>query len=177
MTNELLEILPNHERANGNKPFYEKELAEQKSTKMMRGDDGTSAVDEEVVQMEVDKAKASAALPYVHPSPTIYTETERHLYEKLCRGEVKPSPIQLAPLRCRYVWNNNPFLRIAPLKLEEANLVPYIVIYREVISDQEIETIQNMAKPRVSGCLRVNSGVIVVVIVNSELYCSPFEFC
>lgn len=150
MTNELLEILPNHERAKGNKGYYEKELAVIKSTKTLRGDDGTPYVDEEIVQVEVEKAKAQDPDQFV-PDPKIYTNNERHMYEKLCRGELKPSPIQLAPLRCRYVTNNIPFLKLAPFKMEEAFLAPYIVIYHDVLSDDEITTIQGMAKPRVSG--------------------------
>lgn len=148
MTNELLEILPNHERANSNKGYYEKELADLKSTKKLRGDDGTGNVDAEAVQVESSKAHAAEV---VWPDPKVYTDTERQLYEKLCRGEVKPAPIQMAPLRCRYVSLNNPFLKLAPLRLEEANLSPYIVIYHNVISDEEIATVQNMSKPRVSG--------------------------
>lgn len=137
MTNELLEILPNHERAKGNKGYYEKELAEIKSTRNKRGDDGSEDVDQD---LPVDFV----------PDPKVYTNAERGLYERLCRGEVHPHPLQLAPLRCRYVSNSNPFLKLAPLKLEEASLTPYIVIYHDVMSDDEILTIQNMAKPRVS---------------------------
>lgn len=147
MTNELLEILPNHERARGNKGYYEKELEEMKATKKLRGDVGTEDVDEEIVQVDVVRAKGDAPEETV-TDHKIYTETERQLYEKLCRGEVKPAPIQLAPLRCRYVTNNVPFLKLAPLKLEEAHLAPYIVIYHDVLSDDEISTIQNMSKPR-----------------------------
>lgn len=148
MTNELLEIMPNHERAKGNKGYYEKELAEIKSTKTLRGDIGTMDVDEETIQVEASKAHAETVFK---PDPKVYTDTERQLYEKLCRGEVKPSPIQLAPLRCRYVSLNNYYLKLGPLKMEEASLTPYIVVYHDVITDDEITTIQEMAKPRVSG--------------------------
>lgn len=55
----------------------------------------------------------------------------------------------MAPLRCRYVTNKSAFLKIAPLKLEEANLKPYIVVYHDIIYDTEMEVIKNMAKPRV----------------------------
>lgn len=47
MTNELLELAPNHERAAGNKRYYEKELAKEKTTnedKRLRGDDGSTDV-------------------------------------------------------------------------------------------------------------------------------------
>lgn len=41
MTNELLKLLPHHERANGNKRFYEKEIANQLQLRKMKGDDGS----------------------------------------------------------------------------------------------------------------------------------------
>lgn len=50
MTNQLLELLPNHERANGNKVFYEKHLKEEESTKAdkkLKGDDGSDELEEE----------------------------------------------------------------------------------------------------------------------------------
>ena len=75
--------------------------------------------------------------------------SERRLYELLCRGDIKPSPAQLAPLRCRYINNNSAFLKIAPLKIEEANLNPYIVVFHDIMYDSEIELIKKLAKPRV----------------------------
>jgi hypothetical protein len=76
--------------------------------------------------------------------------TERERYEMLCRGEI-PMPLSLQKdLRCRYVDRGIPFLKIAPFKEEEAYLDPRIVIYHDVIYDEEIETIKRMAQPRVS---------------------------
>lgn len=80
--------------------------------------------------------------------PGVFDMTERKAYEMLCRGELKLSPADLRPLRCRYVTNNVPFLRLAPLKLEEAYLDPYIVIYHDAMYDSEIEVIKRMARPR-----------------------------
>lgn len=141
MTNELLELLPNHDRASGNKAFYEKELAreaEQKADKMLRGDDGSPDLD--VTQHIIDD----------RPYTGMHNVQERRTYELLCRGQLEPLPEVLAKLKCRYVTNKSPFLKIAPLKLEEASLTPYIVVYRDVIYDGEIELIKQMAKPRVS---------------------------
>lgn len=141
LTNELLELLPNHERANGNKVFYEKELAKEielKSDKMLRGDNGSPDLDA-TQQNENNRAYTG-----------VYTNYERRTYEQLCRGQLQPEPKLLAQLKCRYVKNGSPFLKIAPLKLEEASLKPYIVVYHEVLYDKEIELIKQMAKPRVS---------------------------
>ncbi|KAH8313089.1 hypothetical protein KR067_000296 [Drosophila pandora] len=135
MTNELLKLLPHHERANGNKRFYEKEIANQQQLRKMKGDDGSD---------EMPKSD----LPVAKSDPTVFDMTERKAYEMLCRGELKPSPADLRPLRCRYVTNNVPFLRLGPLKLEEAHQEPYIVIYHDAMYDSEIELIKRMARPR-----------------------------
>lgn len=66
----------------------------------------------------------------------------------LCRGDLKQTPAQQRKLICKYVTNNVPFLKIAPLKLEEANSSPYIVIYHEVLYDKEIEVVKDLARPR-----------------------------
>jgi prolyl 4-hydroxylase len=44
MTNELLEMNPKHERALGNKFYYEKELRLLSSKAKLRGDDGSDEV-------------------------------------------------------------------------------------------------------------------------------------
>lgn len=52
MTNQLLEILPDHERAHGNKIFYEKHLKEEENTKAdkkLKGDDGSDELEEDNV--------------------------------------------------------------------------------------------------------------------------------
>lgn len=51
MTDELLSLAPNHERALGNKRYYEKELAKQfmKQDRKLRGDDGSQDIEEDLV--------------------------------------------------------------------------------------------------------------------------------
>ncbi|KAH8381795.1 hypothetical protein KR009_000228 [Drosophila setifemur] len=135
MTNELLQLLPHHERANGNKRFYEKEIASRVQLKKMKGDDGS----DEMPKSDLPVAKSDAS---------VYDMSERRSYNMLCRGELKPSPRDLRPLRCRYVTNNVPFLRLGPLKLEEAHKEPYIVIYHDAMYDSEMDLIKRMARPR-----------------------------
>ena len=52
-------------------------------------------------------------------------------------------------LRCRYVTNNNPFLLLAPVKEEEVFLKPRLVVYHDVISEEEMETVKRLSKPKV----------------------------
>lgn len=69
----------------------------------------------------------------------------------MCRGEVT-TPIEITSrLICYYENNNkNPFLLIAPFKVEEAYKQPRILIFHDVIADSEIATIKKLAQPRVS---------------------------
>lgn len=71
---------------------------------------------------------------------------EKNRFELLCR---KGSQLTAKPLRCRYATNNSPFLKIGPIKVEEHSLNPYIVVYHDLIYDEEIEFIKQEAKPKV----------------------------
>lgn len=53
-------------------------------------------------------------------------------------------------LTCRYMTENDPFLTIAPIKVEMMYLDPAVVLFHDVLSDAEIETIKDMSRPRVS---------------------------
>lgn len=139
MTNELLQLAPNHERATGNKVYYERELARESvdsSDRKLRGDDGSP---------ELEKSAAEATNAF---GRNLRDTPERKLYESLCRNEIPPDPKLQAKLHCRYVTNKSLFLKIAPLKLEEAYWQPYIVIYHDVMYDSEIELMKQLAKPR-----------------------------
>lgn len=77
------------------------------------------------------------------------TLTERTKYEMLCRKEIELPVSISSKLKCRYVNKGKPYLLIAPLKEEEALLDPRIVLYRQIMSDAEIDVIKSLAKPRV----------------------------
>jgi len=127
LTIELLSILPNHERALGNLAYYEAALK-----------NGTTEID----KSEQPTAKAAS---------TSLDPEERERYHMLCRNENLMSIQISSKLRCRYTDNNrNPVLIIAPLKEEEAFFSPRIILYRDVLYDNEIEVIKRMAQPRVS---------------------------
>ncbi|XP_034938307.1 prolyl 4-hydroxylase subunit alpha-1 [Chelonus insularis] len=136
MTNELLELVPSHQRALGNRAYYQEEI-QKNLDKKSRGEDGKSDVPL-TSQFTVVEKKVK----------TIEEMTERERYEMLCRGEVPLSPRIQKNLKCRYVDRGIPFLKIAPFKEEEAYLDPRIVIYHDVIYDEEIDTIKKLAQPR-----------------------------
>lgn len=83
-------------------------------------------------------------------------------------------------LRCRYNFTTSPFLRLAPLKMEEISRDPYIVMYHSVISDREIEDMKRLTvdmKNGLSGPLRRNQTNDVEIIARSKalLEASPFR--
>lgn len=134
LTNKLLEILPQHPRALGNKVYYEDELQRSIGPKR-KGDDGN--------ETEEDEEKEEQ--PSLNPSVDLYG---REFYEKLCRGEVELSSEKVSKLKCYYFHTNHHFLKIAPFKVEEAHHKPDIFIFYDVLSDSEIGTIRRMAQPR-----------------------------
>jgi hypothetical protein len=74
---------------------------------------------------------------------------ERDVYEMHCRLEHVMPPSVASKLKCRYTDKGNAFLRLAPVKEEEAYLKPLILIYHDIIYNSEIETIKKLAMPRV----------------------------
>ncbi|KAL1400210.1 hypothetical protein pipiens_007630 [Culex pipiens pipiens] len=72
------------------------------------------------------------------------------LYEPLCRGEVHRFADELSKLRCRLDTTTTPFLRLAPLKVEEVSLEPPIYLYHKVISDEEIDKLIELGKARLN---------------------------
>ncbi|XP_033209883.1 prolyl 4-hydroxylase subunit alpha-1-like isoform X4 [Belonocnema kinseyi] len=79
-------------------------------------------------------------------------------YMGLCNGEILlPAHIK-KQLKCRYVDRGIPFLKIAPFKEEEVFLEPRIILYHDVIYEEEIEFLKKFAKPRLRGAIVANYG-------------------
>ncbi|XP_046405340.1 prolyl 4-hydroxylase subunit alpha-1 [Ischnura elegans] len=147
MTNELLEIIPTHQRALGNKVYYEAEI-ESKSGRHRKGEDGSADPLDEVYTVAEKKVVPVQRDSPVKPKETDSYGQERELYEMLCRNEISLPPADQAKLTCRYVDKGVPFLKLARVKEEEAYLKPRIVIYHDVIYDSEMETIKKLAQPK-----------------------------
>ncbi|XP_044515018.1 prolyl 4-hydroxylase subunit alpha-1 isoform X1 [Gracilinanus agilis] len=138
LTKKLLELDPEHQRANGNLKYFEYIMAKEKDTNKST----TKTADEQPEQESAPKRKGRAKdyLP------------ERRKYEMLCRGEgLKMTPRRQKKLFCRYHdGNRNPKFILAPAKQEDEWDKPRIVRFHEIISDAEIEIVKDLAKPRLS---------------------------
>ncbi|XP_026732726.1 prolyl 4-hydroxylase subunit alpha-1-like [Trichoplusia ni] len=133
-TNKLLAVDPKHVRAKGNVPHYKKSIEEEEARlrKERRGETGSDEPKEKPVEVTETDSYAK----------------ERSAYEALCRGEMDIPVAVSKRLTCRYLTENHPFLRLAPIKMEMMYLSPDVVVFHDVLSDGEIEQIKRMAQPR-----------------------------
>ncbi|XP_036080456.1 prolyl 4-hydroxylase subunit alpha-2 isoform X6 [Rousettus aegyptiacus] len=134
LTRRLLSLDPSHERAGGNLRYFER-LLEEEREKMVSN------------QTEAELTTQEG----IYERPTDYLP-ERDIYESLCRGEgVKLTPRRQKRLFCRYHHGNRtPQLLIAPFKEEDEWDSPHIVRYYDVMSDEEINRIKEIAKPKLA---------------------------
>lgn len=87
--------------------------------------------------------------PLLHTDMRHTSQYQVKVYEALFRGDAQQSAEELSDLHCKYVTNKSPFLKIAPLKLEEVSIDPFIVVYHDAMYDAEIELIKKYAEPKV----------------------------
>ncbi|XP_054719638.1 prolyl 4-hydroxylase subunit alpha-1-like [Uloborus diversus] len=132
LTIDLLELVPDHPRALGNKVYYEDAI--RNAAHMKRGDDGDTPLDGDS--------------NYSESSTTESDVSEREQYEKLCRSEIITNFAESKDLKCEYFTNGNPYYILHPVKKEEVFKAPKIMLFHDVISDKEIETIKQLAQPR-----------------------------
>ncbi|MEE6479387.1 hypothetical protein FKM82_012236 [Ascaphus truei] len=136
LTRRLIALDSRHERAGSNLRYFEKmlekEMAEQDLNK-------TSVTESPTTQSGI----------YARPLDYL---PERDTYEALCRGEgEKMTPRRQKRLFCRYHdGNKSPYLLLGPVKEEDEWDSPRIVRYINVLSDEEIDKIKELAKPKLA---------------------------
>lgn len=69
------------------------------------------------------------------------------LYAGVCSGNIVLSTEEVAKLHCRYI-SNSYFSILAKYKVEEASLQPYIVLFIDVVTDNEIEELKRISKSK-----------------------------
>ncbi|XP_056325429.1 prolyl 4-hydroxylase subunit alpha-1a isoform X3 [Danio aesculapii] len=131
-TKRLLTVDPEHQRALGNLKYFDYQLAKQKKAEKEQ-----STKEESKKEQETSDGKKEY-LP------------EKRKYEKLCRGEgLRMTPRRQRHLFCRYFnGNRHPFYTIGPVKQEDEWDRPRIIRYHEIITEQEIEKVKELSKPR-----------------------------
>ncbi|KAH8252052.1 hypothetical protein KR038_011569 [Drosophila bunnanda] len=89
-------------------------------------------------------------------------------FEKGCRGQFRPR----TRLTCSYNFTTTPFLRLAPLKMEEISRNPYIVMYHDVLYDSEIEALKGQSDGFRNGFADTKNGSMIRDIVARHVWWS-----
>ncbi|XP_013181599.1 PREDICTED: prolyl 4-hydroxylase subunit alpha-2-like [Papilio xuthus] len=77
-----------------------------------------------------------------------YFIKEQFVYEALCRGEIDLPTEVTKRLKCSYLTDTHPFLKLAPIKTEQLYIEPDVFVFYNVISDEEIEQLKILSKER-----------------------------
>lgn len=85
----------------------------------------------------------------IQSDPFIYDEHEFLRYLKVCRGELQQSLTDKSKLKCYYKHDTHPSLKIGPVKVEDINLDPHVVIFHDVLFDSEITQMINTSKTEI----------------------------
>uniref|UniRef100_A0A9J8AQX1 procollagen-proline 4-dioxygenase n=1 Tax=Cyprinus carpio carpio TaxID=630221 RepID=A0A9J8AQX1_CYPCA len=136
LTRRLVAIDPSHQRAGANLHYFERLLSKELRD---RGQGQQEPADEKPIQLDT----------YERPKDYL---PEREVYEALCRGEgVKMTEKRRSRLFCRYQdGSRSPRLLLKPMKEEDEWDSPHIVRFLEALSDEEIEKIKELAKPKLA---------------------------
>jgi prolyl 4-hydroxylase len=139
LTQELLKEMPTHARALRNIGYYEHELQTDDTAHVSakRGDDGDD-------HLPTD--------PWTSDRPPVQPieRTDRQVYESLCRGEQFVSSRVAASLKCHYLnaSDRQPHRALLRIRVEQVYDRPYAVLFHDVVTDDEIEHIKTLARPR-----------------------------
>lgn len=75
--------------------------------------------------------------------------SEFDAYRYTCSGHIKTSAREQRHLSCGYLQETHPFLLLAPLKVEELNDDPLLLLYHEVIYQSEIDAISQLIRNKI----------------------------
>jgi hypothetical protein len=71
-----------------------------------------------------------------------------NLFMKICRtGKIEPALIKLKEFSCRFLHHGDPYLKMGPFKEEQMSVIPYVVVFHDIFSDNEIDELIREATP------------------------------
>ncbi|KHJ79084.1 hypothetical protein OESDEN_21278 [Oesophagostomum dentatum] len=129
MAEELYSMNPNHPRARNNIKWYEDLLLEEGVKRS-------------------DMRRALGRVKNERPDSSLGNK-ERAITEALCRDEVPVSEKDISKLYC-YLKRDRPYLVYAPIKVEIKRFNPLAVLFKEIMSDDEIEVVEKLSMPKLN---------------------------
>ncbi|VDO38669.1 unnamed protein product [Onchocerca flexuosa] len=105
-----------------------------------------------------------------------YENDRKHIYETLCRHQISVNIKAQSRLYCYYKMDR-PYLRLAPFKVEIVRQNPLIVLFHDIISDEEARIIEMLAVPKglLLNCRLCRSGYRFVDVETSVVNCRIIE--
>lgn len=82
--------------------------------------------------------------------PELKNIRDNLLYEEACRGNLKRPEALLSQLFCYYERSTSNFLKLAPIKVEQVNKEPQVLLFHEIVYDSEIKLMKDLTRPKVS---------------------------
>ena len=82
----------------------------------------------------------------------------RRRTQSLCRGDFVRNPILETNLKCLWLHHGNPFLKLAPFKLEYQHRHPEVTVIHDFASPKELEKIRNLAKGHMKSTPYITGG-------------------
>jgi prolyl 4-hydroxylase len=111
-------------------------------------DDNRKATEYAMKIVELFNEHGTSRISFEHPYDVkiikdgMYSRRkEFELVSDVCRGKLRRNVMEMSRLRCRYA-SSSPFTLLAPFRMEEVNLDPYIVTYLNVLSHNEIQSLR-----------------------------------
>ncbi|KAM3722357.1 Prolyl 4-hydroxylase subunit [Dirofilaria immitis] len=135
LTDELYRINPDHPRAKDDVKCYE-DLLEDNGVRHVDMRRDIPPINNERVENDLD-------------------EGARLTYEALCRQEIPVNIKAQSHFYCYYKMDR-PYLRLAPFKVEIVRENPLVVLFYDIISDEEARVIQMLALPKLKRPLSLN---------------------
>ena len=97
-------------------------------------------------------------------------EKDENVFAQACRGSLKRANKDDNRLKCGFVYlYKRKFTRLAQFKVEEVNMNPYVVIFHDVLTDQEIDHLKNISKSKVRWNQRVTGSVAKSTWLSKEI--------
>ena len=170
---------PNHNRAHGNLAHYEDIIS---GGRNKRGEEETV---DEVVAAENEQQTFTEEKDENHnlslDPRNLPWEVERGRYEKLCREPLPIADWRTNHLKCFYTTGRqHPQLVLKPVQTEVVYIRPTVLLYRNILSDTEMNLLKKLATPKVSqlvhcfsvvyDCISVTHPSLTHVITNRLMF-------
>ncbi|XP_017469569.1 PREDICTED: prolyl 4-hydroxylase subunit alpha-2 [Rhagoletis zephyria] len=129
-------------------------------------------LDFQLQNFESDYASLNLTAEHDPIPENLYNSDQHNLYKYVCNGLFKQTPREERELRCGYLIETHAYLLIAPIKVEELNHDPLLVVYYDILSDAEIAIMKMIANNRIERAKVIGADEPII----SPVRTSQFSF-